>query len=193
MTNGRHIVVTDSTVRPGNSPEEWVEEIDRDGTVLRLVSRREMRTDRLRHRSVFVAVVSSRGELLVHRRSMSKDIWPGWWDIAVGGAVAPGESFDSAARRELSEEVGIDGLQIDFIGSGSYEDSDVKLMAHCYVCRSDGPFVFSDGEVTHVEWVPAAELHTWLTTHSVLPDSVALVLPRILAEGLLESGLGFLP
>jgi isopentenyldiphosphate isomerase len=150
-----------------------------------------MRARRLRHRSVFVAVVSSQGELLVHQRSMLKDIWPGWWDIAVGGVVAIGESFESAASRELAEEVGIVGQQIDFLGSGAYEDPEVKLVAQCFLCRSDGPFEFSDGEVSQTEWVPVAMLHGWLKSHQVLPDSVALVLPRILGEGLRESGLGF--
>jgi 8-oxo-dGTP pyrophosphatase MutT (NUDIX family) len=169
-----------------------VEEVDRDGTVLRTVSRSEMRAHRLRHRSVFIAVVSSRGELLVHQRSTDKDIWPGWWDIAVGGVVAPGESFESAARRELREEIGVEDCQIVFLGSGAYDDSEVKLVAQCFLCRSDGPFVFSDGEVVQTGWVPAGEILGWLRAHQVLPDSIALVLPRILGSGLHESGLGFL-
>ena len=33
------------------------------------------------------------GRLLVHRRSDDKDLWPGRWDLAVGGVVAAGESL----------------------------------------------------------------------------------------------------
>ena len=43
--------------RPENSPPEMVEEVDAAGNVLRLVSRREMRAEGLRHRSVFIAVM----------------------------------------------------------------------------------------------------------------------------------------
>lgn len=174
--------MAESAVRPQNSPDEMVEEVDRDGTVLRLVPRAEMRANRLRHRSVFVAVVSSSGELLVHQRSMHKDIWPGWWDVAVGGVVSPGESFDIAAERELAEEIGLVGCSPEFIGSGAYEDQNVKLVAACFLCRSDGPFVFSDGEVIQTAWVPLTQVREWLKTHLVLPDSVALVLPRIAGE-----------
>ena len=182
--------MAEPTVNPQNSPEELVEEVDHDGTVLRLVTRADMRAQRLRHRSVFIAVVSSHGELLVHQRSMSKDIWPGWWDIAVGGVVAPGEDFGAAARRELAEEVGLTQCSLGFLGSGAYEDDSVRLSAWCYLCRSDGPFVFSDGEVVRTEWVAPDRIGEWLGTHRVLPDSVALVLPRILGEGLHRAGLG---
>ena len=134
--------------------------------------------------------MSSNGELLVHQRSMEKDIWPGWWDIAVGGVVAPGESYGSAARRELREEIGVDNCGVESLGSGAYDDREVALLAQCFLCRSDGPFTFSDGEVVQTAWVPTGEILGWLGAHRVLPDSVALVLPRILGEGLHQSGLG---
>ena len=63
---------------------EPVEVVDRHGTVLRVVPRSVMRRDRLRHRSVFVAVISSSGQLLVHQRSPEKDIFASYWDIACG-------------------------------------------------------------------------------------------------------------
>ncbi len=171
--------MAESAVHPENSPDEMVEEVDRDGAVVRRVTRSEMRRDRLRHRSVFIAVLSSGGDLLVHQRSMSKDIWPGWWDVAVGGVMAPGETAPVAARRELGEELGVDTDRIEHLGSGAYEDADVRLVADCFVCRHDGPFTFDDGEVTAVQWVPQTAVLEWLKTHRVLPDSVALVLPRV--------------
>ena len=168
-----------SAAHPENSPHEMVEEVDRDGHVVRLVTRQQMRQQMLRHRAVFIAVVSHANELLVHRRSLSKDIWPGWWDVAVGGVMAPGESGLDAAQRELAEEVGLTGVDVVPLGSGAYEDSNVKLVAESYMCRSDGPFTFSDGEVTETAWVPLNQVMGWLETHQVLPDSVALVLPRL--------------
>jgi len=110
---------------------------------------------------------------------LSKDIWPGWWDVAVGGVMAPGESGLDAAQRELAEEVGLTGVDVLPLGSGAYEDPNVKLVAESYLCRSDGPFTFSDGEVTETAWVPLNQVVEWLGTHQVLPDSVALVLPRL--------------
>ena len=64
----------------------------------------------LLHRAVHVVVINpENGNILLQKRKMTKDIQPGKWDTAVGGHLAPGESFSDGARRELSEELGIDG------------------------------------------------------------------------------------
>jgi isopentenyldiphosphate isomerase len=171
-----------TAAHPENSPIEWVEEVDLAGNVLRLVTRREMREGRLRHRAVFVAVVSADGDVLVHQRAATKDVWPSWWDVAVGGVVSPGESYEAAALRELAEEVGVEAVSIEPLGTGAYEDADVSLVAACFVCRTEGPFTFADGEVTTAHWVSPAEILTWLGSRPFLPDSVALVLPRLHLE-----------
>ena len=168
-----------AAAHPDNSPDEMVEEIDLTGTVLGLVPRRQMRADQLCHRSVFIAVMSEKGDLLVHQRAGSKDIWPGWWDVAVGGVVAPGETWADAAARELREELGIEGETIEFLGTGAYRDSDVQLVAATFICRNEGPFTFADGEITQAHWVSRAEIPVWLQGKQFLPDSVALVLPRL--------------
>jgi isopentenyl-diphosphate delta-isomerase len=168
-----------SEAHPENSPNEMVEEVDMTGNVLRLVTRRQMRAERLGHRSVFIAVVSESGDLLVHRRAETKDLWPRWWDVAVGGVIAPGEIDDVAALRELAEELGVEGVQLERLGTGAYEDSAVRLVATIYLCRSDGPFSFADAEITEAHWVSPVELPEWLRSKPFLPDSVALVLPLI--------------
>ncbi len=169
--------MSESAAHPSNSPHEEVEEVDRSGNVIRVISRREMRASVARHRAVFIAVLSSANELLVHRRALTKDIWPGWWDVAVGGVMAPGESAENAANRELQEELGISNVPLTPLGTGAYDDSDVRLLSASYLCRHDGPFTFSDGEVIESAWVPLSEVLDWLGHHHVLPDSRALVLP----------------
>lgn len=164
---------------PENSPNEMVEEVDALGNVVRLVSRQEMRANNLWHRSVFIAVVSEGGDLLVHQRAHSKDIWPGCWDVAVGGVLAPGEDAEAGAVRELSEELGVTGVPVNLLGSGVYMDRDVRLVATMFMCRTDGPFTYADGEIQQAHWVKPVELHNWLGAKKFLPDSVALVLPLL--------------
>lgn len=170
---------TPSAAHPENSPDETVEEVDRAGNVLRLVTRREMRAGALRHRSVFVAVVSENGDLLVHQRALTKDVWPGRWDVAVGGVCAPGEEWHAAAVREMAEELGVEGAVIEEIAGGAYDDAEVKLVARVFVCRTDGPFRFADGEIIQAHWVSQAEFPNWLGAKDFLPDSLALVLPAL--------------
>ena len=58
------------------------------------------------HLVVHIWIVSSRGELLIQRRSDDKKLMPGEW-AATGGAAIAGEDSYTAANRELYEELGI--------------------------------------------------------------------------------------
>lgn len=141
-----------------------------------------MRANRLRHRAVFIVIRSNAGEVLVHRRSPLKDLWPHRWDIAVGGVVGPGEDYGSAALREVSEEVGVDGVELVVLGAGVYHDADVSLVGTIYAAVHDGPVSFGDGEVVAAEWVPIADLAARLERDSWVPDSLVLAVPLLAAR-----------
>ena len=155
---------------------ELVDIVDEHDVVVAVVDRRRMRAERLRHRAVFIMVTSPDGRLLVHRRSDTKDLWPGWWDMAVGGVVGAGESYHDAARRELAEEIGVDhpDVIIEPVGGGAYTDAEVSLIGRCYAVMWDGPLHFADGEVAEARWVTGAEFEQLRREHPFLPDSLAL-------------------
>lgn len=157
---------------------EEVDVIDEEGNVSGTAPRAEVRARNLRHRSVFVAVVSSTDELLVHRRADWKDVWPGAWDVAFGGVVDAGEAWEAAAARELAEEAGL-VAELTYLGEGRYDDDQVREVGRVYLARHDGAVTPADGEVVDVDWVPLEGLRAWLEGRRVCPDSLAIVLPRI--------------
>lgn len=163
---------------------EPVEVVDEDGTVLRLVSRAEMRAANLRHRSVAVAVVTGDGELVAHRRAGWKDVWPGRWDVCFGGVAGVGEEWRAAATRELAEEAGIAVAPgaLREIGRGSYADDDVSAHIRVYLTTHDGPFHPADGEVAELVLVPLTDLAPWVRGHDLCPDTAALVVPLLARE-----------
>lgn len=163
---------------PATSAGELVDVIDEDGHVVGAATRAEVRRQNLRHRSVFIAVINGRGELLVHRRAEWKDGWPGAWDIAFGGVVGGGEAWEAAAVRELAEEAGL-SAELEYLGEDRYEDASLREVGRVYLARHDGAPTFIDGEVVEAAWVPMGELRAWLVDRVVCPDSIALVLPRI--------------
>lgn len=164
------------------SDAERVEVHDEDGVPYGVVSRAEMRRDRLRHRAVFIAVLNGDNELLVHQRSPTKDVWPSRWDIAAGGVVGVGEAWSVAAARELAEEMGM-VADLVHLGGGRFEDDDVKVIGEVFVARHDGPPTFADGEVVAARWVDSDGLEELVATEATCPDSLALVRPLLRTAG----------
>ena len=58
------------------------------------------------HMVVHVCIFNSNGEMLIQQRQPFKEGWPNMWDITVGGSALTGDSSQSAAERELWEEIG---------------------------------------------------------------------------------------
>lgn len=165
--------------------EELVDVIDDDGTVVGVVTRAEMRERRLPHRTVFVAVVDDDDRVVVHQRASWKDVWPSRWDICFGGVVGAGEEWRAAAARELAEESGVvlDPADLRYVWHDWFAGDGMKELGYVYLARHDGPFRPDDGEVAVLDRVPLDELPGWITTHDVVDDSLALVLPSLLAAG----------
>ena len=59
------------------------------------------------HRSVGVVIFNENGDVLLQKRSKSKDIEPGKWTISASGHVTWGQEYLEAAGRELFEELGV--------------------------------------------------------------------------------------
>jgi 2-phospho-L-lactate transferase/gluconeogenesis factor (CofD/UPF0052 family)/8-oxo-dGTP pyrophosphatase MutT (NUDIX family) len=69
------------------------------------VSRTQVHHQGIWHRSVSIFVLNRYGEILLEKRSLHKDLFPGLFDIP-GGHVKFGQSPKEAAREELKEELG---------------------------------------------------------------------------------------
>jgi isopentenyldiphosphate isomerase len=165
------------------SSSELVDVVDEEDRVLGVVTRSEVRARNLLHRGTFIVVFSKEGKLLVHQRASHKDVWPSRWDIAVGGVVTSGEDYLQSARREVAEEIGVvDELYLEEIGSGIFEDDEVRVLGRCYLLRSDGPFTFADGEIVEALLVTAEELRDKLATEKFVPDSLAIVGPLLAGD-----------
>lgn len=59
------------------------------------------------HMVVHICIFNSKGEMLIQQRQSFKEGWPNLWDITVGGSAVCGDSSQTAAERELQEELGI--------------------------------------------------------------------------------------
>jgi len=135
------------------SDDELVDVVDEHDSVLRRAPRSEVRRHNLRHRSVYVLVFNSAGQLFVHQRTQSKDIFPGCWDVAAGGVLNAGEEYDAGAARELREEFGIHGVTLRRLFPLRYDDAANHVLGFVYSCTWDGPLRLQASEVARGEWL----------------------------------------
>src|SRR4029077_19960222 len=86
--------------------EEVVALYDDGGRPAGSAPRSVMRAQNLRHAATGIIVRDPWGRVYVHRRTPTKDVYPGRWDFTAGGVVLFGEDPLDGARRELAEELG---------------------------------------------------------------------------------------
>ena len=153
--------------------DELVALYDPSGAVIGAVPRRRMRAERLWHATTGVLVRSLDGDrVFVHRRTRTKDVFPGMLDVWAGGVVGAGESPDVAAVRELAEEYGLSGVAVEPLFSGTYDLPDVRCHAFLYETRSDGPFTVQESEIESAWWEPVSRLRTLVDDAAwpIVPD-----------------------
>ena len=143
---------------PGTDPgSERVVIVDEKNRVIGQSSRREMRRNNLIHRATYILVFNRRGELFVQRRTLSKDIYPGFYDLAAGGVVQAGESYEESARRELWEELGI-RARLKPLGERYFADQGNRVWGEVFICRHEGPFTLQTEEVADGEFMAVSDI-----------------------------------
>ena len=96
------------------------------------------------HRAIHLYLFNSHHELLLQKRALTVDNFPGFFSISVAGHVDAGESSSACVRREIEEELGLDGSQLkfDFLFSFFQE----AVLSETYIDRQ-----FNDVYVTHAD------------------------------------------
>lgn len=155
-----------------SATDELVDIVDWQDRVVGRATRAEMRAGGLRCRAAFVLVFNSRGQLFVHRRTEKKDIYPGYYDVAVGGVVAAGETYDQAAQRELAEELGISGLLLKRMAFFRFDDDRNHINGMVYSCTWDGPLRLQPEEVASAELLDLDVVAERVGTAAFCPDGL---------------------
>lgn len=137
---------------------EYMDIVDEHDNVIGRDTRKNVHDNYQIHRGVHVFVVDSAGRMLIQRRSMTKDYYPGYYDIAVGGQVASGESYEQAAARELREELGCHDGPLTFVADYDAFSPRQREKRRIFEHRCDGPFDINAEEVECIELLALDEL-----------------------------------
>ena len=131
--------------------EETLEVVTKEGKVIKILPRSEIHGNpSLIHMVVHVLVFTEKGELLLQKRSMNKDVAPGKWDTSVGGHVNSGETLTQAMEREMDEELGISTCKPEFLYTYIHSNVYETELVHTYSCINNGGIHFNREEIDEV-------------------------------------------
>ncbi|RXP63497.1 NUDIX domain-containing protein [Lutibacter sp. HS1-25] len=120
------------------------------------------------HASVHIWIFDNHKNILIQKRALNKDTFPGLWDISVAGHISAGELPIDSAIREVSEEVGISiqQKQLHYIGTSTKKvthkiDLIDNELHHIYICSINfniETLKIQQEEVAEVKLIPLNEL-----------------------------------
>jgi len=122
-----------------SDPDELFPIVDEEGNEISRALRSVCHDGRSRllHPVVHMHLFNSNGELFLQKRSMTKDLLPGYWDTSVGGHASPGESPEEALKREALEELGIRDFNYQFIRKYIWESKRERELVYSFTGISE--------------------------------------------------------
>ena len=96
----------------------------------------------LYHQTIHVWFYTDDKKILLQKRASVKKVFPNRWDVSVAGHIGAGEKIESAAIREVKEEIGIDIKEADLFKIGLRKDEIVhpngildNEFKHLFLCK----------------------------------------------------------
>jgi len=142
--------------------DEMFDVVDAEDHVIGQAPRQEVHDRGLMHRAVHILVFNRHRDCLLQKRSMLKDRHPGVWDSSAAGHLDAGESYETAAIRELEEELGIRASRLIEVGRLTPSAETGWEHVVIYAALYDGRVHFPAAEISGVLPFPASLIDAWL-------------------------------
>lgn len=139
------------------------------------------------HLVVHIYIINKKGEYLIQKRSMKKELMPGKWDIT-GGSVISGEDSMAGAIRETKEELGMLLLSEDMepVARLRRTDTFVDIWA-VYADINAYDVVMQEDEVDEVRFVSPQDMMKIIFEAEYRDESYRRILEEyIKKEGIFE-------
>lgn len=139
--------------------DELLDLVNEKDEVIGEVWKSEANTNpKLIHREIMVYLFDDQNRLLMQQRSFKKKVYPGVWADTAAGHVGKGEEPETAAHRELREELGFDTKLILYKKKIFYYPMETHI-SYCYVGKYSGEKIeFDKEEIGAVKLVKIEEI-----------------------------------
>ncbi len=117
------------------------------------------------HVGIKALILNEKNEILIFKQREYPDGSPPHWDLA-GGRIKEGDSVDQTLRKEVAEETGIDGSNLEIIRPFDCSISNIKipvgqekfgLVLAVYICKLKVNHIQLSDEHTEYKWTSIDE------------------------------------
>ena len=154
------------------SKTEIVVIVDEKNNEVGTEPRYKMRKLGLNHRATYILVFNSQHEIFVQKRTKTKDVYPGYFDVVSGGVVTVAETYDESAERELKEELGIIDVPLSELFEFFFAEGKMKIWGKAYSCFYEGDICLQTEEVESGIFMPVNEVISKSKYEAFCPDGL---------------------
>ena len=122
------------------------------------------------HPVVHLHLIDREGRIYLQKRSMEKDLLPGYWDTAIGGHVSYGELAPEALYRETEEELGLTAFTPVFLETYVWETERDREFVFIFAAVGHPELHPNPAEVTEGRWWTQEELSEAMGKHCLTPN-----------------------
>ena len=160
--------------------EEYVDILDETGKETgEIITKKEAHKTGKWHRAVHIWIIDEDNKcILLQKRCPDKNLFPNMWDISVGGHVSSGEDTLVAAKRELSEELGLnpDSYKFEYVDviKEKFVDGDIVSNEFVTIYKiinnvNISSIKLQKEEVSEARWFTKSELNALKDELKVIP------------------------
>lgn len=142
-----------------------IDRVDRRDQPVGTIRRSEVFARGTNFRVIHIFVFNHKTELLIQQLASDRSRHPGYWGSSVAGYMFTGESYEVAARRRLTEELGIKEARLNFVGKTSMEDEGCTKFIGLFSAVHEGPFDFDHTHIQRLEFLPLRIIDELRGTH----------------------------
>ena len=147
---------------------EYIAVVDTNDNIISYQEKMEVHENGILHRAFSILLFNDKNELLLQRRALEKYHSPGEWTNTCCSHQREGETLLEAAKRRITEELGIIDIELKEEFSFHYKckfsnELYENEIDHVYTGTYNGDISnFNRDEVCEVKWISYDKLVVWM-------------------------------